>query len=444
MKRDIYKDLLAWKNSVHRKPLVLRGARQTGKTFVLKEFGKTEYRRMFYFNFEEDPSLMELFERDLKPARILRLLSTYMGEEIHPHVDLIVFDEIQASNNALNALKYFQEEANEYHIATAGSLLGVRMSAPKSFPVGKVNLMPMHPMTFAEFMDALDENRYRRLLEDIDRLDSLPEVLHRDLQALLLTYYLVGGMPEAVGRFIGGGTLKDVRVIQQDILNSYALDFAKHADAVTIPKLSHVWESIPTQLTRENKKFTFSAIKKSARARDYEAAVKWLEDAGLILRAFACSEGKHPLKGYVDRRSFKVYALDVGLLGAMLNVPVETMAGNDRLFDEYRGAFVENYVAQQLASHVRIDLYYWKRSGKQAELDFLFPFEDRVFPLEVKAGINPRSKSLKSYDQQFNPSLLLRATLLNLKFNGKILNIPLYGVMSILRFIRMAEGALEV
>ncbi len=197
-------------------------------------------------------------------------------------------------------------------------------------------------------------------------------------------------------------------------------------------------------MTRENKKFTFSAIKKSARARDYEAAVKWLEDAGLILRAFACSEGKHPLKGYVDRRSFKVYALDVGLLGAMLNVPVETMAGNDRLFDEYRGAFVENYVAQQLASHVRIDLYYWKRSGKQAELDFLFPFEDRVFPLEVKAGINPRSKSLKSYDQQFNPSLLLRATLLNLKFNGKILNIPLYGVMSILRFIRMAEGALEV
>ena len=399
---------------------------------------------MFYFNFEEDPSLIELFERDLKPQRILRLLSTYKGEDIHPHVDLIVFDEIQASNNALNALKYFQEEANEYHIATAGSLLGVKMSAPKSFPVGKVNLMPMHPMTFPEFVDALGEDRYRQLLEDIDRLDSLPEVLHRDLKALLSNYYLVGGMPEAVARFIGGGTLKEVRGVQQDILNSYALDFAKHADAATIPKLSHVWDSIPTQLARENKKFTFSAIKKSARARDYETAVKCLEDAGLIMRAFACSEGKHPLKGYVDRGSFKVYALDVGLLGAMLNVPLESMAGNDRLFEEYRGAFVENYVAQQLMSHVGIDLYYWKRSGKQAELDFLLPLEDRVFPLEVKAGVNPRSKSLKSYDQQFNPDLLLRVTLLNLKFNGKILNIPLYGVMSIERFIRLAEGYGEV
>ena len=427
MKRDIYQELLAWKNSARRKPLLLKGARQTGKTYILQQFGKNEYDNVHYFNFESDPILTSFFQRDLKPDRILNDLAVYSRTRIHPEKDLIIFDEIQHSNNALNSLKYFFENAGEYHISAAGSLLGVKLSQPLSFPVGKVNFLTLHPMTFLEFLTGTGEDRYRELLESLDTPSPLVIGFHQELIDLLKKYYVIGGMPEVVNYYAESGDLLGVRSIQQEILNSYALDYAKYATGSDIPKLSQVWESIPVQLAKENKKFTFSAIKKSARGREYENAITWLEDAGLILRAFNISTAKKPLQGYIDRNSFKIYMLDIGLLGAMTNMSIELFAQGDKLFTEYKGAFVENHVAQQLAAMKR-PLYYWSRSSGTAELDFILETTDDILPLEVKAGINPKSKSLLSYDNRFHPTLLLRSTLLNLKRDGKIINIPLYAL----------------
>ncbi len=440
MKRDIYQQLLAWKSSERRKPLLLKGARQTGKTYILKEFGKNEYKNVFYFNFEEESALEELFRRDLKPHRIIKQLATYRKAEIIPGRDLVIFDEIQVSNNALNSLKYFREEANEFHIAAAGSLLGVKLSVPKSFPVGQVNFLELFPLTFFEFLDAVGENRYREMLEELTRLEPVAGVFHEELMDLLKQYYVVGGMPEAVKYFVKTGSLVEVRTIHREIIDAYVLDFAKHAPAPDIPKISLIWDSIPSQLARENKKFIFSAIKKSARARDYESALLWLEDSGLILRSFAVSVVKHPLKGYKNQNIFKVYLLDVGLLGAMADAPVEIPARGDRLFESYQGAFVENFIAQQLVSSLKKGLYYWRSEGKMAELDFLCAVNGDIYPLEVKAGINPKSKSLRSYDQQFQPPLLVRTTLLNLKCDGKICNIPLYAISCLPRLVRSTSS----
>ncbi len=428
MKRDLYKDLLDWKASSRRKPLLLQGARQTGKTYLLKAFGHNEYARLFYFNFEEDPALDRFFERDLNPTRILSELSIYSRQEIKPASDLVVFDEVQVSNRALNALKYFQEEAPTYHIVAAGSLLGVKLSTPGSFPVGKVNFLKLHPLTFLEFLDAADESRYRQVLEEIEVFSPLPDPFHDDLIELLRTYYFVGGMPEAVHHFVESGSHQDVRDIHQEIINSYVLDFAKHAPTTDIPKLSLIWDSIPGHLARENRKFVFSAVRTSARAREYEGALGWLEDTGLVHRVSAVETSKHPLKYYANRSSFKVYMLDVGLLGTMAKLPVDIPSQGARLFNEYEGAFVENYVAQQLIAAGQEELFYWRSKGGRAELDFLCEIGDGIIPLEVKAGVNPRSKSLKSYDDQFAPPCLARTTLLNLKRDGKICNLPLYAV----------------
>ena len=428
MKRDLYAKLLEWKSSSRRKPLLLQGARQTGKTYILKEFGRNEYENTVYCNFEEDTDLDGFFQRSLNPKRILAELSIYMSLEIRPERDLVIFDEIQVSNRALNSLKYFAEQKNDVHIAAAGSLIGVKLSSPGSFPVGKVNFFHLYPLTFLEFLDAMGESRYRNLLESIDEPAPLADAFHSHLIDLLRRYYFVGGMPEAVKHFTAAGNGREVREIQEEIIKSYVLDFAKHAPASDIPKLTQIWDSIPRHLARENKKFVFSAVKKGARARAYENALTWLEDAGLIHRANAVSTAKHPRKHYAETNIFKVYALDVGLLGAMARSPVEQLVHGRRLFNEYEGAFVENYIAQQLISHFHQPLYYWRSKGGKAELDFLCEIEGRIFPLEVKAGINPKSKSLKSYDLQFNPASLVRTSLLNLKKDGKIYNLPLYAV----------------
>jgi predicted AAA+ superfamily ATPase len=442
VKRDIYHNLVEWKASPQRKPLLLRGARQTGKTYILKEFGRCEYENVLYCNFEEDPALAGLFDGKLTPSRILELLGIYHDCQIRPGIDLIIFDEVQACNAALNSLKYFCESAGEYHIAAAGSLLGVKVSSPKSFPVGKVTFLDLHPMTFLEFLDATGAERYRGLLEGIGELVPIASTFHTELIDLLRTYYGVGGMPEAVECFARTRDLRAVRGIQDDILSAYVLDFAKHAVPTDIPKLSLIWESVPAQLARENKKFIYSAVRKGARAKGFENALKWLEDAGLLLRCHAVSTAKHPLKGYMDRDCFKIYALDIGLLGAMAGVPLELLARGDGLFNEYGGAFVENYVAQQLAA-VGMDLYYWRSSGKIAELDFLCEIGAAICPLEVKAGINPRSKSLRSYDNQFAPAVLGRATLLNLKCDGKICNLPLYAISLVRELLGLAIRGAE-
>ncbi|MEI7901008.1 MAG: ATP-binding protein [bacterium] len=438
MKRDVYSDLVAWKRSTRRKPLLVRGARQTGKTFILKEFGKSEYQSLAYFNFEEDPQLKDLFAGSLKPGKLVENLSLYQKRPIRPALDLIVLDEIQASNEALNALKYFQEDANDYHVAAAGSLLGVKLSTPSSFPVGKVNFIDLHPMSFLEFLDAVGEGHYRQLIEAAETPEPIPLPFHEELVDLLRRYYFVGGMPEAVRHYAEKRTLDDVRAIQKEILNAYVLDFAKHAPVHDIQKLSLIWDSIPFQLARENRKFLFSALKKSARSRDYETAVLWLEDAGLILRCFRVSTPGHPLKGHADRSCFKVYALDVGLLGAMANISSDILAHGHRLFEEYKGAFTENYVAQQLRALQGEELYYWKSEGGVAEVDFLCQCKDEILPLEVKSGVNPRSKSLRSYDETFHPSQLVRTTLLNLRCDGRITNIPLYALSCLTRIMSKA------
>jgi uncharacterized protein len=427
MKRDAYSDLLVWKSSSQRKPLLVRGARQVGKTYILQEFGRRDYDRIAYFDLERDPDVRAFFSNSLEPEKIIRNLSLYQGWTIQPERHLIVLDEVQTSNDALLSLKYFNEQANHYHIAAAGSLLGVKLSRPRSFPVGKVSFLYMHPLTFPEFLDAVGRSELRALIAARDRFEPFPDPLHNQLIDLLREYYFVGGMPEAVNRFAAGEDPAQVRQVQEEIIDSFLLDFSKHVQPTEVPKLSLIWDSIPAQLARENRKFMFSAIRKSARAREYERALQWLTDAGLVLKSHLVTTARYPLKGYMSRETFKVFVLDIGILGAMARVPAAILARGDALFTQYQGAFVENYVAQQLSA-AGVDLYYWKSGGQRAELDFLCEYDSGILPLEAKSGINPKSKSLRSYENQFCPSVMSRTTLLNLKRAGRICNYPLYAV----------------
>jgi predicted AAA+ superfamily ATPase len=411
----------------------LRGARQVGKTHLIKEFGRREYESLAYFNFEEDPRLKGFFTGRLEPSALVEALGLYRKASIRPGRDLIFFDEIQACNEALNALKYFQEDAGGYHIAAAGSLLGVKLSQPISFPVGKVNFLDLQPMSFPEFLDAVGESLYRGLLDSKSDVEPFLEPFHEELTSLLKHYFFVGGIPEAVRCFAETRDLSGVRAIQKEILDAYVLDFAKHAPTPDISKLLQVWDSIPAQLARENRKFVFTALKKTARARDYENAIHWLEKAGLILRAFLATKPGQPLSAYADRGAFKVYALDIGLLGAMAGISPDILVRGHDLFQEFKGAFVENHVAQTLAglSGAR-GLYYSKNASASAEVDFLWQSpQGSILPLEAKSGINPKSKSLRIYEEKFHPARLLRTTPLNLRQDGKILNIPLYALTAL-------------
>ena len=428
MKRDIYKKMLEWRSSKRRKPLLLRGARQVGKTYTLQQFGDKEYDNVAYFNFEENPALDDFFQQKLDPRTIIADLSLYIDREIKPGSDLIIFDEIQEANHALNSLKYFSEKAGEYHIAAAGSLIGIKLSRPRSFPVGKVNFLNMYPLTFLEYLDAVGKPGLRQLIETKEDFTSFPQAFHNELIEWLRKYLFVGGMPEPVKHFAETGNLTEVREIQKEIIDSYLLDFSKHAITSDIPKLGLIWNSTPAHLARENKKFIFSAIRKSVRAREYESALQWLEDAGMIYKSYQVTTARYPLKAYMNRSSFKVFVLDIGILGARANLSPKAVIDYSSLFSEYKGAFMENYVAQQLRSEKQIDLYYWTSRGKKAELDFLCEFDSRIYPLEAKAGINPKSKSLSSFDLQFNPTVLSRTTLLNMRRNGKIRNYPLYAI----------------
>ena len=405
---------------------MLKGARQVGKTYLLKEFGKNEYENTFYFNFEEDRKLVGFFNDNLKPKTVIENLSTYIGKKIRPAIDLIFFDEIQASNDALNSLKYFEEEANEFHVVAAGSLLGVKLSIPKSFPVGKVNFLNLYPMTFLEFLTALGKSEYRSLLEGLTSVSPLAEPLHEELISLLKKYYYVGGMPESVKYYSSQNDIFEIKKIHNEIINSYVLDFAKHATASDIPKLTEIWNSIPPQLARENKKFMFSAIHKSARGRDYENALLWLDHSGLIHRSFLLSAYKSPLQSYFDRSSFKVYLADIGLLSTMAGLSPTILLQGEALFNEFGGAFVENYVAQQLIATLDQNLCYWKNETGLAEVDFICEKDGAIYPLEVKSGINVRSKSLKFFGDRFKSEFMCRTTLKNLKTDGKIINFPLY------------------
>ena len=427
MKRQLYSQLKGWKNSSRRKSLLLRGARQTGKTYLLTMFGKQEYDSCVYINLERDASAGEFFTDRLEIQELIRNLSIYTGQQIRPGQDLIIFDEIQASNRALNSLKYFQEQAPEYHVAAAGSLLGISLSGPGSFPVGKVNFLDLYPMNFSEFLEAIGALELKNLVQDISDMAPYPEPLHKELLRYLRWYYFTGGMPEAVAHFAASGEVQEVREIQNEILGAYVLDFAKYAAGPDIPKLRMIWDAIPAQLSKENKKFVFSMLKKSGRMRDFENAIQWLEKAGLIHRIFRVKTAKRPLKAYAEDNIFKIYSLDVGLLGAIADIPINLHVQGDNIFREFSGALVENYVVQEIKACRGLELFYWESQGT-AEVDFLAEDSGAVFPLEAKAGLSKRSKSLKVFDQSFQPPYLTRTTQLNLKQDGRILNLPLYAV----------------
>lgn len=425
MKRDIYAKLEKWKGSPRRKPLVLNGARQVGKTYALKHFGKTSYNNVVYLNFEKDEKLDAFFTDTLDPKQLIKILGIHTETIIEPGNTLLIFDEVQESAKALNSLKYFCEEANEYHLVAAGSLLGVKTKQEKGFPVGKVNFLDLYPLTFFEFLSATGNEQSRSFLENIHAFDPIPEPLHQKLVLFLKYYLFVGGMPEAVAEYIKHDNFTIVRDVQMEILNAYERDFSKHAPPHDIMKITTVWKQIHRQLAKENKKFIFSAIRKSARGRDYEDAIQWLVDAGLIYKSYLVETPKFPLSAYADSNAFKIFSLDVGLLGAQSNLSPHAIIDGNTLFTEFKGAMTENFIAQELIASLHRELYYWTSSGT-AEIDFLIQDDHEIYPLEVKAGENQKKKSLLVYGEKYAPSALSRATLMNLKHDGNIYNYPLY------------------
>lgn len=396
-----------------------------GKTYLLKEFGKEKYQQLCYINFEESPEIKSFFEKDLKPDRIVRDIGIHLEMKIDPHSTLIFFDEVQECPSALTSLKYFCEDAPKYHVVAAGSLLGVKLSQARGFPVGKVHFLHLYPMSFFEFLDATGRSMLRKMLEEIAKIEPLATQHHLELIELLKTYYFVGGMPMPVLRYVQTGDFAQVRQAQDDILKAYLQDFAKHAPSQLVMRISLLWSSIPIHLGKENKRFVFSAIKKSARARDYEEALQWLIDAGLIYRVLSITTPRLPLVGYSDGEAFKVYLLDVGLLTAMSRLPPRVIVEGDQLFVEFKGALTENYVAQSLNSARERDLYYWT-SERDAEVDFLLEHEGKLFPLEVKASSSTKKKSLLVYNDKYKPEILSRTSLMNLKQDSNFCNYPLY------------------
>ncbi len=427
MHRNLYSSLLSWKTSPRRKPLLLRGARQTGKTYLLEDFGRREFEACITLNFEKDPALADFFSGDLQPDELVRNLSLYTGRKIRPETDLLFFDEVQSSDRALNSLKYFHELAPEYHLAAAGSLLGIALSGPSAFPVGKVNFLDLYPMSFLEFLQAVGAAEYKELIQSRKEMSPFPEPIHNELLRYLRTYFFTGGMPECVAYYASTGDLEAVRSIQNEILGAYVMDFAKYASAPDIPKLRMIWDAIPAQLARPKKRFFLSNLKKSARLRDFENAIQWLEKAGLIHRVFRLKTARKPLKAYAEENIFKVYALDIGLVGAQTGTTPDLIVRGDKLFQEFEGALTESYVLQELIAEKGLELYYWESNGT-AEVDFVCEYSRLIYPLEAKAGINVKSKSLQSFDSKFTPPYLGRTSLLNMKRDGRILSYPLYAV----------------
>jgi predicted AAA+ superfamily ATPase len=426
IRRRIQKKLSDWKNSTDRKPLILQGARQVGKTWLLKHFGNSEFESIAYFNFEEQPRLKQFFESSKDIPGIIQNLSLVHGHAITPQNTLIIFDEIQECNEALNTLKYFYENAPEYAVAGAGSLLGVAMSRGNSFPVGKVDFLHLNPICFSEFLSVADPGLFS-LLEGVNKIEAIPDIFFYPLIDKLKMFFICGGMPEAVVTLLEKQDIGKTQQVLQNILNAYSLDFSKHVENKDIPKINHVWSSIPSQLSRNNKKFLYQLVKHGSRAREYEDALLWLSHAGLVHRIFRVSKPGLPLSAYDDLSAFKLYLIDVGLLRRLsLLDPIAVKEGN-RLFTEFKGALSENFILQHLISHFEGTPHYWN-SENQAEVDFLIQAKNDILPIEVKSDENVRSKSLAVYNELYKPSIRIRYSLRNLKKDEGLLNIPLFMV----------------
>lgn len=424
IQREIQKELNSWQISSKRKPLVLRGVRQVGKTFLLKSFGKANFESTTYFNFEEQPELKQFFQQTKDIHRILENLTLVQGKPIHPEKTLIIFDEIQECNEALNSLKYFNENAPEYAIACAGSLLGVALSSGQSFPVEKVDFLNVYPISFSEFL-ASDDPNLSAYLESIESLEPLPDIFFNPLSDKLKKYFISGGMPEAVVSLLEDQDNEKTQQVLQNILNAFALDFSKYADTKDVPRINHIWTSIPSQLARENKKFLYQTVKSGARAREYEDALLWLSNAGLVYRIFRINKPFLPLSAYDDLSAFKLYLSDVGLLRRLSKLAPSSFREGNRLFTEFKGALTENYILQHLIRHFEVLPRYWMSEAK-AEVDFILQIENDVIPVEVKSDENIRSRSLTLYQQQFNPPYRIRYSLKNLRQDNGLLNIPLF------------------
>lgn len=429
MYRIAIEKLYKWKNSKRRKPLIIEGARQVGKTWLMKKFGEQAYADTVYINFDSNSRMADLFSADLDTNRLIMGLELYAGRKINPENTLLIFDEVQEVPRALASLKYFYENAPQYHIVCAGSLLGIALHQGTSFPVGKVDFLKLYPLSFSEFLMATGNERFAELLknQDYEMITSFKQTYIDALKH----YYFVGGMPEAVQSFAESKDFNEVRAIQKRILAAYEQDFSKHAPNEIVPKIRMLWNSIPSQLARENKKFIYGLVREGGRAREYETAIMWLSDCGLVHKVSRVNAAGIPLKAYEDLKAFKLFIVDVGLLGCMTGLRQRTLLDGDDLFVEFKGALTEQYVCQQLKTIEDLGVYYYTNDRGSCEIDFVVDTGEQIVPIEVKAETNLRAKSLKTYRERFEPELSVRTSMADYKKEDWLLNLPLYAIENI-------------
>lgn len=430
MYRETILKLKMWKEKVNRLPLILMGARQVGKTWLMKEFGKECFEDVCYINFEKAGHIADIFEGTIRPERIIELLSAFHGKKIEAQTTLIIFDEIQEVPRALTSLKYFAEETPEYAICCAGSLLGVTLHQGTSFPVGKVEFMTLNPLSFKEFLLAHEE---KLLLDWVERhyAEDMPAIFLEKYQDYLKKYFIVGGMPAVVSQWLETRDFNMVREEQNRILRSYENDFSKHAPASIVPKIHHVWNSIPSQLAKENKKFIYGLAKEGARAREYEDALLWLKDSGLIRKVGLVTGGRLPLKAYEDLKAFKIYLVDIGLLCALCEIDASVIVDTVAVFKEYMGTLTEQYVLQELqALELVPTIYYWSE-GATSEVDYLIAYKNKVIPIEAKAGMVVHAQSLRVFSEKYKPEIMIRTSLKPYRIDGNMMNLPLFEVWNL-------------
>lgn len=438
MYRSAIEKLHRWKDSKRRKPLIIQGARQVGKTWLMKEFGRRAYADTVYINFDANSRMAELFASDLNTDRLIMGIELYAGRKIDLEHTLLIFDEVQEVPRALSSLKYFCENAPEYHIVCAGSLLGIALHEGTSFPVGKVDFLQLCPLSFKEFLMAVTGKQYAELLE---KRDYQMVTAFRDTYIdALKQYYFVGGMPEAVQSFAEERDFSAVREIQKHILEAYEQDFSKHAPLETVPKIRMVWNSIPSQLAKENKKFVYGLVREGGRAKDYETAIMWLCDCGLVHKIGRVNAAGLPLKAYEDLKAFKLFLLDVGLLGCMAGLKQQTLLDGNDLFVEFKGALTEQYVCQQLKTIDGLNVYYYTNDRGSCEVDFVIDTGEQVIPVEVKAEVNLKAKSLKTYLEKFQPELAVRTSMADYRKEERLVNLPLYAVEEINEVLSETES----
>lgn len=440
MERNLLTKLENWKNSPYRKPLILKGVRQVGKTWLLKEFGKRHYENVAYFNFDENEEYRQFFDTTKDVNRILQNLMLASGQKISPETTLIIFDEVQDCPKVINSMKYFCENAPQYHIACAGSLLGIALAKPSSFPVGKVNFMQVDPMTFTEFLQANGDNNLVHYLEMVDSLNPIPDAFFNPLCEKLKMYFITGGMPEAVLMWTQARDSNATQSALSEIIDAYARDFAKHPNISEFPKISMIWKSVPSQLAKENKKFIYKVVKEGARAREYEDALQWLVNARLVHKIYRSNAPGLPVAAYDDLSAFKIYLVDVGLLRQLAQLAPTIFGDGNRLFTEFKGALTENYILQSLIPQFEVMPRYWSQNNPPYEVDFLIQRENDIIPIEVKSTANVASRSLRKFKELFPDEVKLRVrfSLDNLKLDNDVLNIPLFMADSADKLIGMA------